>query len=126
MKKLLILSLVILFSCQNKQEEKVQETLFVIDSSKVFIPEADTLEVDSVEAKISTLLHNTENASKKLREIKAIKQENKILKQELIETKAELAEVKAALVDTLAEPTHKKRKTFIQKVISTLKKDTVQ
>ena len=61
-----------------------------------------------------------------IKEIKDIKKENVSLKKELIETKAELQEVKAILADTTAEPTKKKKKSFIQKVISTIKKDTVQ
>ena len=124
MKKLLIISLALLASCNNEKSEKVQEAVLTTDSIKVFT--SDTVQVDSVEAAISALLHNTENADKKIKEFKAIKKENKVLKQELVETKAELEQVKAVLADTVSEPVKKKKKTFIQKVISTLKKDTVK
>lgn len=124
MKKLLIISLALFASCNNEKSEKVQEVVLTTDSIKVFT--SDTVQVDSVEAAISALLHNTENADKKIKEFKAIKKENKVLKQELVETKAELEQVKAVLADTVSEPVKKKKKTFIQKVISTLKKDTVK
>lgn len=124
MKKLLIISLALFASCNNEKSEKVQEVVLTTDSIKVFT--SDTVQVDSIEAAISALLHNTENADKKIKEFKAIKKENKVLKQELVETKAELEQVKAVLADTVSEPVKKKKKTFIQKVISTLKKDTVK
>ena len=124
MKKLLIISLALFASCNNEKSEKVQEVVLTTDSIKVFTP--DTVQVDSIEAAISALLHNTENADKKIKEFKAIKKENKVLKQELVETKAELEQVKAVLADTVSEPVKKKTKTFIQKVISTIKKDTVK
>ena len=124
MKKLLIISLALFASCNNEKSEKVQEVVLTTDSIKVFT--SDTVQVDSIEAAISALLHNTENADKKIKEFKAINKENKVLKQELVETKAELEQVKAVLADTVSEPVKKKKKTFIQKVISTLKKDTVK
>jgi hypothetical protein len=86
----------------------------------------DTIEVDSVILRTSELIKSTENADKKVKEIKAIKSENVALKKELVETKAELEEVKAILADTIsAEPVKKKKKTFIQKVISTIKRDSI-
>lgn len=126
MKKLLIISLATLFSCQNKQEETLQEKTYVTDSIQPFILNLDTVETDSVNLKMSILLKNTQSAEKKISEIKAIKQENKSLKKELVQTKAELEQVKAIIADTVAESTKKKKKSFIQKVISTIKKDTVQ
>lgn len=125
MKKLLIISLAVFSSCQNKHEENSLE-IFTIDSIQVSSPAVDTLVIDSVSLKISTLLQSTEHADKKVKEIKNIKQENIALKKELTETKAELEEVKAVLADTAVEPTKKKKKNFIQRVISTIKKDTVK
>ena len=84
----------------------------------------DTASIDSMAEKITNLLISTAHADKKVKEIKDIKKENASLKQELVETKAELKEVKAVLADT-TEPV-KKKKSFIQKVISTIKKDTAQ
>ena len=67
---------------------------------------------------------STANAEHKVKEIKDIKKENVSLKKELIQIKAELQEVKAVLSDTTEHV--KKKKSFIQRVISTIKKDTAQ
>ena len=113
--------MVILSSCQDNSAPKVEEA-FVMDTVVLL----DSARIDSVAEKISTLLISTEHVEKKVTEIKAIKKENTSLKKELVETKAELEQVKAVLADTTSEPTKKKKKSFIQKVISTIKKDTVQ
>jgi len=120
MKKFIIISLV-LASCQNKPVQV--ETTFIITDSLITVEPAPS---DTISFKISNLLQSTENADKKVKEIKAIKQENVSLKKELVETKAELEEAKAILADTTSEPIKKKKKSFIQKVISTIKKDTTQ
>ncbi len=86
----------------------------------------DSARIDSIAEKISSLLLSTQDVHKKVKEIKTIKQENASLKKELVETKAELQQVKAVLADTTSEPSKKKKKSFIQKVISTIKKDTAQ
>ena len=121
MKKLILISLVILTSCAEESSPAKIE-LFATDT----VMAASILPVDSISEKMSSLLQSTEHADKKVKEIKAIKQENVSLKKELTETKAELEEVKAVLADTVSEPVKKKKKSFIQKVISTIKKDTVQ
>jgi len=120
MKKLIIISLVILSSCQDNSAPKVEEA-FVMDTVVLL----DTTRIDSIAEKISTLLISTEHVEKKVTEIKAIKKENTSLKKELVETKAELEQVKAVLADTTSE-VKKKKRTFLQKVISTLKKDTIE
>lgn len=120
MKKFIIISLV-LVSCQNEQVQ-VETTVTTTDS----VVAAESAPIDTISSKISSLLQSTEHADKKIKEIKAIKQENVSLKKELVETKAELEEVKAVLADTVSEPVKKKKKSFIQKVISTIKKDTVK
>jgi len=122
MKKLLIVSTLFLVSCSETNQKAIKEKTQIVDS----ITPLDSLYVDSVAEKITNLLLNTEHADKKVKEIKTIKQENMSLKKELIETKAELEEVKAVLADTTSEPSKKKKKSFIQKVISTIKKDTVK
>jgi len=121
MKKLVIISLVIFASCQENSISTVEESS-AFDSIIVL----DSVKLDSITDKISTLLISTENASKKVKEIRTIKQENVSLKKELVETKAELQEVRSILADTSEEHTKKKKKSFIQKVISTIKKDTVE
>lgn len=117
--KKFIISLVILTSCE---KESLPSTDEFMTSDSVIAAEAAP--VDTISLKITSLLQSTKYADKKVKEIKAIKQENVALKKELVETKAELEEVKAVLADTTSEPVKKKKRSFIQKVISTIKKDT--
>lgn len=128
MKKFVILFIVLFVSCAQAPKEENQVPMFdsiiIAEESSIDISMLDTASIDSTSIKISTLLSSTEHADRKVKEIKNIKQENVALKKELIETKAELQSVKAILADTV-EPT-KKKKSFIQKVISTIKKDTTQ
>ena len=129
MKKFAVIFVVIFSSCGQVPEEKTQLSLFdsiVAEESSIDISMLDTVAIDSTSLKMAALLSNTENAHSKVKEIKAIKKENATLKKELVEAKAELEQVKSILVDTLADTTTKKKKTFIQKVISTIKKDTIQ
>ena len=126
MKKLILLAFV-LTSCS--QPETTSQESLIIDSAAVYSPAPEDtitiLSTDSVMNKINNLINSTEHVDKKVKEIKTIKQENVSLKKELIETKAELEEVKAVLADTISE-VKKKKRTFLQKVISTIKKDTVK
>lgn len=124
MKKFLFLA-VLLTSCSTSEVKEVNliqvdtiktETTLTVDSSETAS--------DSMTLKITNLLVNTEHADKKVKEIKAMKQENTTLKKELIETKEELQKLQES-VDTTSTP-KKARKTFLQKVISTIKKDTIE
>ena len=129
MKKFAVIFIVILSSCKQTSVEEGQVPMFdsiVAEESSIDISMVDTASIDSIAHKITDLLMSTSSAENKVKEIRDIKKENVSLKQELVETKAELQEVKAILADTTAEPTKKKKKSFIQKVISTIKKDTVQ
>jgi septal ring factor EnvC (AmiA/AmiB activator) len=121
---------ILFMSCGNETTENelnVNDTLNLelqidsmsIDTSGIVLSE------DSVMEKISALMKSTENSHTKVKEIKAIKKENVSLKKELVETKAELKQIKAELSDTLIEPTKKKKKSFLQKVISSIKKDSI-
>lgn len=121
---------ILFMSCGNKTTENqlnISDTLNLklkidsmgIDTSGIVLNE------DSVMEKISSLMKSTENSHTKVKEIKAIKKENVSLKKELVETKAELKQIKAELSDTLIEPTKKKKKSFLQKVISSIKKDSI-
>jgi uncharacterized coiled-coil DUF342 family protein len=121
MKKLIFISLVILTSCKEESSPVAKES-FIADT----IVTPTSLPVDSISEKISNLLESTEHVDKKVNEIKAIKKENVNLKKELVETKTELQQVKAVLADTTSESSKIRKKSFIQKVISTIKKDTVQ
>ena len=121
MRKLIILATVFLISCSENTTTVVEKAS--LDTSIVYL---DSLQIDSISTKITNLLMDTKNSDTKIKEIKQIKKENVELKQELVETKAELQEVRAVLADTLEETSKKKKKSFIQKVISTIKKDTVK
>lgn len=121
MRKLIALCIVFLVSCKTDTNNVVESSMI---STKVL--SLDSLQIDSMSVKITNLLIDTKNSDNKVKEIKLIKKENVMLKEELVQTKAELQEVKAVLADTLEEHTKKKKKSFIQKVISTIKKDTVQ
>lgn len=122
MKKILA-SLILLSSCANESSITLDSKESTKDSTVV----VESLE-DSVTQRVEDLLDSTQGVEKKVNEIKTIKQENLVLKKELYETKQELSTVKAQLADTTADeslPT-KKKKNFIQKVVSTIKKDTAQ
>ena len=124
MKRILILLVLGLFiSCKEQPKEEIEYTSYddiIAEESSIDI---DTFMVDSTTIKMETLLSNTENAHTKVKEIKKLKQENTNLKKELILIKEELKETKAIVKDTINDS--KKKKSFIQKVISTIKKDTL-
>jgi hypothetical protein len=135
MKKLIFIGL-ILAGCSIADKTEPNQIIEQVDSIIVLdtvptevdsVPALSVADEDSILKKANELIFSTKNASTKVKEIKAIKKENATLKKELVETKAELEQVKAVLADTtVSEPVKKKKKTFIQKVISTIKKDTVQ
>ena len=77
---------------------------------------------DSTFMKVNSLIESTKNSETKIKDIKKLKTENITLKQELKETKAELEVVKERLGDTIVK---KKKKGFIQKIVETIKKDTL-
>ena len=109
-------------SCgQAPKEEKIVDD--IIAESSIDTTILDTASVDSITIKMESLLSNTENAHTKVKDIKKLKQENCNLKKELVLVKEELNQTKSMLKDSLNEP--KKKKTFIQKVISTVKKDSI-
>lgn len=119
MRKVILLAF-ILSACG---EAPVEETSMV--APEAFIEDTGYVSTDdSVMSKVTDLVSSTENAGKKITEIKTLKQENKVLKQELVETKSELKELKAALADTAVQSPAKKV-GFIKRVINTIKKDTL-
>jgi hypothetical protein len=124
MKKFLVLIFIGFFvSCrQAPKEEKIVDDI-IAEQSSIDITTLDTASVDSITIKMESLLSNTENAHTKVKDIKKLKQENCNLKKELVSVKEELNQTKSMLKDSLNEP--KKKKTFIQKVISTVKKDSI-
>ena len=114
MKKLFLLG-ILLVSCQPEKKE-------VWNKHTEIIVIKDSIYIDSLVKKATDLIISTQNSYKKVERIKQISNENIALKKELKETKDELNEVKAILSDSLKP---KKKKSFVEKVISTFKKDSI-
>jgi ribosomal protein L10 len=79
---------------------------------------------DTVLEKISFLMHSTENAHKKVKEIKILKVENKELKHELVETTAQLEIAKEEIKKLDSVVTSTKKRNFLQKIVDNLKDTT--
>ena len=123
MRKIILLAF-LLASCSNK--ETVVESTVSIDS--IIAPSVEPTAVtpiDSVMEKMNSLIHSTENVGNKVTEIKTLKKENVQLKQELVVTKSQLEEVKAIMADT-NEGIKKKKHNFLQKIVDSIKKDTIK
>jgi hypothetical protein len=112
-----ILLLPLMFSC--KQGLESRENLEGFTDTLV----VNEVEKDSTFIKVNSLIESTKNSETKIKDIKKLKTENISLKQELKETKAELEIVKEKLGDTTI--VKKKKKGFIQKLVETIKKDTI-
>jgi hypothetical protein len=115
MKNYIYILLLCLISC--KQESLKQE-----EKQEIFIEEVKT---DSTFMKVNSLIESTKNSENKIKDIKKLKTENISLKQELKETKAELEIVKEKLSNEDTIVKKKKKKGFIQKIVETIKKDTI-
>lgn len=114
-----LLFLNIFLSCKQggiEKQESFSDTL-----KKAF--EDTTIVKDTMLSKVSSLIESTKNSDTKIKDIKKLKTENITLKQELKETKEELEIVKEKLGDTII--VKKKKKGFIQKIVETIKKDTL-
>lgn len=125
MKKLILLSL-LLASCTSPEVTEMKVELEAIaPTASAPVDSIIVSSSDSVLDRMNTLIHSTENVGKKVVEIKVLKKENLQLKQELVETKSQLEEVKAIMADTSAD-VKKKKRTFLQKIVDTIKKDTIK
>ena len=123
MKKIILLAF-LLASCSDK--ESIVKYPLLVDST--IAPSAEPTAVapiDSVMEKMNSLIHSTENVGNKVTEIKTLKKENVQLKQELVVAKSQLEEVKAIMADT-SDGVKKKKRNFLQKIVDTIKKDTVK
>jgi hypothetical protein len=123
MKKIILLAF-LLASCSDK--ESIVKYPLSVDST--IAPSAEPTAVapiDSVMEKMNSLIHSTENVGNKVTEIKTLKKENVQLKQELVVAKSQLEEVKAIMADT-SDGVKKKKRNFLQKIVDTIKKDTVK
>lgn len=97
MKKFAVIFVVIFSSCGQAPKESQVPTFdsIVAEESTIDINMLDTSSIDSTSYKMASLLVNTENTHK------ALKEENKALKKELKKTKTELYEMKAVFADTI-------------------------
>jgi septal ring factor EnvC (AmiA/AmiB activator) len=122
MKKGLFIFLVFIVACQNKSiENKVEIT----DTLKVYtVDTAQVVVTDTVLEKISSLMHSTENAHKKVKEIKVLKTENKELKHDLIETTSQLEKAKEEIKKLDSVVTSTKKRNFLQKIVDNFKDTT--
>jgi len=123
MKKGLFIIVVFIISCQSKNVEQINK---VVVNDTIKIVNVDTVVVvkDTVLEKISFLMHSTENAHKKVKEIKILKVENKELKHELVETTAQLEIAKEEIKKLDSVVTSTKKRNFLQKIVDNLKDTT--
>jgi hypothetical protein len=123
MKKGLFIIVVFIISCQSKNVEQINK---IVVNDTIKIVNVDTIVVvkDTVLEKISFLMHSTENAHKKVKEIKILKVENKELKHELVETTAQLEIAKEEIKKLDSVVTSTKKRNFLQKIVDNLKDTT--
>ena len=123
MKKGLFIIVVFIISCQSKNVEQINK---VVVNDTIKIVNVDTVVVvkDTVLEKISFLMHSTENAHKKVKEIKILKVENKELKHELVETTAQLEIAKEEIKKLDSVVTSTKKRNFLQKIVDNIKDTT--
>ena len=124
MKKGLFIFLVFIAACQNENLEPVNKVV-IIDTVKTISVDTTVIAKDTVLEKMSFLMHSTENAHKKVREIKVLKTENKELKHELVETTAQLEIAKEEIKKLDSVVTSTKKKNVLQKIVDNFK-DTVK
>lgn len=120
MRKIILLAF-LLASCSEEPTPAFPKTATIAPEDSALIMPAES----SVMDRMNVLINSTENAERKVTEIKTLKKENVQLKQELVVTKAQLEEVKAIMADT-SEGVKKKKRNFLQKIVDSIKKDTVK
>jgi hypothetical protein len=123
MKKGLFIVAILVASCQSESAEQVNK---VVINDTIEVVSVDTVVVvkDSVLEKMSFLMHSTENAHKKVKEIKVLKVENKELKHELVETTAQLEIAKEEIKKLDSVVTSTKKRNFLQKIVDNIKDTT--
>jgi hypothetical protein len=123
MKKSLFIIVIFFYSCQSESVEQVNKVL-VADTIQPIDYDSVVVVKDSVLEKMSFLMHSTENAHKKVKEIKVLKVENKELKHELVETTAQLEIAKEEIKKLDSVVTSTKKRNFLQKIVDNIK-DTI-
>jgi regulator of replication initiation timing len=123
MKKSLFIIVIFFYSCQSESVEQVNKVL-VADTIQPIDYDSVVVIKDSVLEKMSFLMHSTENAHKKVKEIKVLKVENKELKHELVETTAQLEIAKEEIKKLDSVVTSTKKRNFLQKIVDNIKDTT--
>jgi hypothetical protein len=123
MKKGLFIVAIFVASCQSESAEQVNKVL-VADTIQPIDYDSVVVVKDSVLEKMSFLMHSTENAHKKVKEIKVLKVENKELKHELVETTAQLEIAKEEIKKLDSVVTSTKKRNFLQKIVDNIKDTT--
>lgn len=123
MKKSLFIVAIFVASCQSESIEKVNEVL-VADTIQPIDFDSVVVVKDTVLEKLSFLMYSTENAHKKVKEIKVLKVENKELKHELIETTVKLEKAKEEIKKLDSVVTSTKKRNFLQKIVDNIKDTT--
>jgi basic membrane lipoprotein Med (substrate-binding protein (PBP1-ABC) superfamily) len=122
---LLIFIVLLVFSCSQQEIKTTEQNVADYSFNQI-----DTFLIDSSNdklLKIETLIKSTENADKKVTEIKVMKKENCSLKNELKETKEELKLVKEQVKLLDSSLKEKEKKGFIKRVVDNIKgeKDSI-
>ena len=123
MKKSLFIVAIFVASCQSESIENVNEVL-VADTIQPIDYDSVVVVKDTVLEKLSFLMYSTENAHKKVKEIKVLKVENKELKHELIETTVKLEKAKEEIKKLDSVVTSTKKRNFLQKIVDNIKDTT--
>lgn len=123
MKKSLFIVAIFVASCQSESIENVNEVL-VADTIQPIDSDSVVVVKDTVLEKLSFLMYSTENAHKKVKEIKVLKVENKELKHELIETTVKLEKAKEEIKKLDSVVTSTKKRNFLQKIVDNIKDTT--
>lgn len=118
MKKILFIALLFTSCSTSELSDELKTVQFNTDTTMF-------LSLDSTFSDISALIDSTNNAHEKVSVIKKQTQEVKTLKKENAILKVELQEANNIIqsLDSTKKP--KKKKTFIQKVYSAIKKDSL-
>ena len=123
MKKSLFIVAIFVASCQSESIENVNEVL-VADTIQPIDYDSVVVVKDTVLEKLSFLMYSTENAHKKVKEIKVLKVENKELKHELIETTVKLEKAKEEIKKLDSVVTSTKKRNFLLKIVDNIKDTT--
>lgn len=121
-----VLVAIVFVSCSQISEDVVGNEILSIKDSLIMIQKDSVLNTDSVVNKVNELIKSTENADKKVSEIKVMKKENQCLKKELIDTKNELKEANEQIKKLDSTIKTSEKKGIIRKMIDNIKGDSAK